>query len=29
MISIKKEDVVVPLDVPKAMHETYVNNYME
>ena len=29
MISIKKEDVIVPLDVPKAMHETYVNNYIE
>lgn len=29
MISINKEDVIVPLDVPKAMRETYVNNYME
>ncbi|MDW5548868.1 aldolase [Methanosarcina sp.] len=29
MISIKKEDVIVPLDVPKAMRETYVDNYME
>ena len=29
MISIDKEDVIVPLDVPKAMRETYVNNYME
>jgi fructose-bisphosphate aldolase/6-deoxy-5-ketofructose 1-phosphate synthase len=29
MVSIKKEDVIVPLDVPKAMRETYVNNYME
>ncbi len=29
MVSINKEDVIVPLDVPKAMHETYINNYME
>lgn len=29
MVSIKKEDVIVPLDVPKAMRETYVKNYME
>ncbi|AKB46709.1 Fructose-bisphosphate aldolase/6-deoxy-5-ketofructose 1-phosphate synthase [Methanosarcina sp. Kolksee] len=29
MVSINKEDVTVPLDVPKAMRETYVNNYME
>jgi fructose-bisphosphate aldolase / 6-deoxy-5-ketofructose 1-phosphate synthase len=29
MFSINKEDVIVPLDVPKAMRETYVNNYME
>jgi len=29
MVSINKEDVIVPLDVPKAMRETYVNNYME
>ncbi len=29
MISINKEDVIVPLDVPKTMRETYVNNYME
>lgn len=29
MVSINKEDVIVPLDVPKAMQETYVNNYME
>ncbi|RXA19653.1 aldolase [Methanosarcina sp. MSH10X1] len=29
MVSIDKEDVIVPLDVPKAMRETYVNNYME
>lgn len=29
MISINKEDVIVPLDIPKAMRETYVNNYME
>ncbi|WP_394325936.1 hypothetical protein [Methanosarcina horonobensis] len=24
MVSINKEDVIVPLDVPKAMRETYV-----
>lgn len=29
MVSIRKEDVIVPLDVPKAMHDTYVKNYME
>jgi fructose-bisphosphate aldolase/6-deoxy-5-ketofructose 1-phosphate synthase len=29
MASINKEDVIVPLDVPKAMRETYVKNYME
>ena len=29
MVSIKKEDVIVPLDVPKAMRETYIKNYME
>ena len=29
MVSINKEDVIIPLDVPKAMRETYVNNYME
>ncbi|HWQ47711.1 MAG TPA: aldolase [Methanosarcina sp.] len=29
MVSINKEDVIVPLDVPKAMRETYVDNYME
>ena len=29
MVLISKEDVIVPLDVPKAMRETYVNNYME
>jgi fructose-bisphosphate aldolase/6-deoxy-5-ketofructose 1-phosphate synthase len=29
MVSITKKDVVVPLDVPKAMRETYVKNYME
>ena len=27
MVSIRKEDVIVPLDVPKAMRETYVKNY--
>ena len=29
MVSINKDDVIVPLDVPKAMRETYVKNYME
>jgi fructose-bisphosphate aldolase / 6-deoxy-5-ketofructose 1-phosphate synthase len=29
MVSINKEDVIVPLDVPKAMRETYVKNYLE
>ena len=29
MVSINKEDVIVPLDVPKSMRETYVKNYME
>ena len=29
MVSINKEDLIVPLDVPKAMRETYVKNYME
>lgn len=29
MVLINKENVIVPLDVPKAMRETYVNNYME
>jgi fructose-bisphosphate aldolase/6-deoxy-5-ketofructose 1-phosphate synthase len=29
MVSISKESVIVPLDVPKAMRETYVKNYME
>jgi fructose-bisphosphate aldolase/6-deoxy-5-ketofructose 1-phosphate synthase len=29
MVSINKEEVIVPLDVPKAMRETYINNYME
>jgi fructose-bisphosphate aldolase / 6-deoxy-5-ketofructose 1-phosphate synthase len=29
MVSINKEDVIVPFDVPKAMRETYTNNYME
>jgi len=29
MVSINKEEVIVPLDVPKAMRETYVKNYME
>jgi fructose-bisphosphate aldolase/6-deoxy-5-ketofructose 1-phosphate synthase len=29
MVSINKEEVTVPLDVPKTMRETYVKNYME
>jgi fructose-bisphosphate aldolase / 6-deoxy-5-ketofructose 1-phosphate synthase len=29
MVSINKEDVKVPLDVPKAMREAYVKNYIE
>ena len=29
MVSINKEDVIVPLDIPKAMRETYIKNYME
>ncbi len=29
MVSINKEDVIVPLDVPKAMRETYIQNYLE
>ncbi|HWR25560.1 MAG TPA: aldolase [Methanosarcina sp.] len=29
MVSINKEDVIVPLDVPKTMRETYVKNCME
>jgi fructose-bisphosphate aldolase / 6-deoxy-5-ketofructose 1-phosphate synthase len=29
MVSINKESVIVPLDVPKAMRETYIKNYME
>jgi fructose-bisphosphate aldolase / 6-deoxy-5-ketofructose 1-phosphate synthase len=29
MVSINKEDVIIPLDVPKAMRETYVKNYIE
>jgi fructose-bisphosphate aldolase/6-deoxy-5-ketofructose 1-phosphate synthase len=29
MVSINKEDVIVPLDVPKSMRETYAKNYME
>jgi len=29
MASINKEDVIVPLDVPKAMRDTYVKNVME
>ncbi|KKG14341.1 aldolase [Methanosarcina sp. 2.H.T.1A.6] len=29
MVSINKEDVIVPLDVPKTMRDTYVENYME
>lgn len=29
MVSINKENVIVPLDVPKSMRETYAKNYME
>lgn len=29
MVSINKEDVIVPLDVPKAMRDTYIKNYLE
>lgn len=29
MASINKEDVIVPLDVPKAMRDTYIKNFME
>ena len=29
MISINKKDVIVPLDIPKSMRETYIKNYME
>jgi fructose-bisphosphate aldolase/6-deoxy-5-ketofructose 1-phosphate synthase len=29
MVPINKEDVIVPLDVPKAMRETYIKNFME
>ena len=29
MVSISKEDVIVPLDVPKTMRESYVKNYMK
>ncbi|MGV8076639.1 MAG: aldolase [Methanosarcina sp.] len=29
MVSINTENVIVPLDVPKAMRETYAKNYME
>ena len=29
MVSINKEEVIVPLDVPKSMRETYIKNYME
>jgi fructose-bisphosphate aldolase/6-deoxy-5-ketofructose 1-phosphate synthase len=29
MVSINKEDVIVPLDVPKAMRETYIKNFIE
>lgn len=29
MVSINKEDVIVPLDVPKTMRETYIQNYLE
>jgi fructose-bisphosphate aldolase/6-deoxy-5-ketofructose 1-phosphate synthase len=29
MVSINTENVIIPLDVPKAMRETYAKNYME
>ncbi len=29
MLSINNEEIIVPLDVPKAMRETYLKNYME
>lgn len=29
MISIKRSDIKVPLDVPKEARETYIDNYME
>ncbi len=29
MIPINKKDVIVPLDIPKSMRETYIKNYME
>lgn len=29
MVSVSKENVIVPLDVPKAMRETYIKNYLE
>jgi Txe/YoeB family toxin of Txe-Axe toxin-antitoxin module len=29
MVSIRKEDVIIPLDVPKAMREQFVKNYFE
>ncbi len=29
MVSIKEEDIKVPLDVPKEARETYIKNYME
>ena len=29
MVSIKEEDIKVPLDVPQAARETYIKNYME
>jgi fructose-bisphosphate aldolase / 6-deoxy-5-ketofructose 1-phosphate synthase len=29
MVTISKEDVIVPLDIPKTLRETYVKNYME
>ena len=29
MIQINKKDVIVPLDIPKSMRETYIEIYME
>lgn len=29
MVSINKDDIIAPLDVPKVMRETYIKNYMD
>lgn len=29
MVSINRDDIFIPLDVPKGMRETYINNYLE